>query len=136
MEYMKKKILIFIPILAFGALIFGLPGCTERDSTNQQARLLEDLERTITEISERRAHEIAIIETEKYAISILEKNKAKSNSQGMKNKLQDEIRFKRAVLFKAKKNISNQDQILAILKFKQDSILKSIESGLDEGGLD
>lgn len=105
-------------------LIIGISvaGCAHQSPQNEAARNNADLEKAIKVIRERRDYEYEIIREEKYAISILEENIGKAHSEGMKQKLRDEITLKKAVITKAEKNIDNQNTILGELGLKLDSL--------------
>lgn len=103
--------------------IIALSGCGRSDDKDAvSGRTIEDLEKAISVIRDRRETEMEIIKQEKYAISLLETNIKKAHSDGMREKIRDEIIFKRAVITKAEKNKANQDRILEKLLFKRDSI--------------
>ncbi len=108
--------------------IFGLfvivicVSCGRKSQNTGEGKSLSDLENAITVIRVRRESEHDIISQEEYAISVLTDNIEKANSEGMKNKIREEIVVKRAVITKAEKNIANQDLILKELTAKRDSI--------------
>lgn len=97
-------------------------GCGRHQPHTEEGKSLEELEKAISVIQERRESEYKIISQEEYGISVLTENIGKSNSEGMKNKIREQIRLKRAVIYKAEKNIANQDLILRELIVKRDSI--------------
>ena len=99
----------------------GVMGCGGQDG-NPQGKTLKDLNRAIHAIENRREAEYRILEEYDREIDIFEDNLGKVNSNGMREKIQGDIEMRRSAMWKAEKNIANQDSILGILYFKRDSM--------------
>lgn len=122
MRILKRKRMMKTWISVLLTAVILCVGCSHKSKDTVETKSLDDLENAISVIRVRRESEHKIISQEEYAISVLTENIGKSNSEGMKDKIRDEIVVKRAVITKAKKNIANQDLILEELSGKRDSI--------------
>jgi len=89
-----------------------------------EAEHLKDLERAVTAIEDRQNHEYTIIEEQKRAIIILEGNLEKVNSEGMREKIKNDINEKGVIIRDAEVNLANQKKILNELYATRDSLLK------------
>lgn len=121
MEKWKELAISCKTILGLCIILMGI-SCGPPSADGHKGKSLGELNDAISVIRDRRDSEYKVLSQEKYAISVLTDNIEKSNSEGMKDKIRDEIVVKRAVIFKAKKNIANQDLILEELIGKRDSI--------------
>lgn len=110
---MGKYVLIFLIIT----------GCAyEPEQPEEQT--LEDLERAIEAIEDRRQAEFRIIEEQERIVSTLEENLEAAKSEGMKIKIRKDITEKEVIIRKAKTNLENQEEILEDLYAKRDSLSK------------
>lgn len=87
-----------------------------------EEQTLEDLERAIQAIEDRREAEYRIIEEQEKIISILDQNIASAKSEGMKRKIRKDITEKEVIIGKAETNLENQEEILNELYAKRDSL--------------
>jgi len=99
-------------------------GCVQTSENNEiDVRTEKDIDNAITVIESRRESEYRLIEDQSRLIENLEDNIEKSNSDGMKDKIRNDIGTKRLAIVKAKRNIENQNLILGQLEQKRDSLL-------------
>jgi len=99
-------------------------GCVQTSENNEiDVRTEKDIDNAITVIESRRESEYRLIEDQSRLIENLEGNIEKSNSDGMKDKIRNDIGTKRLAIVKAKRNIENQNLILGQLEQKRDSLL-------------
>jgi len=106
------------------SLLVLFSACKDRSGESQGK---EELDRAIEAIEDRRKAEFRIIEEQKYMIEILEGNLDEANSEGMRQKIRDDITEKEVTIEKAEKNLENQEVILEKLYFKRDSLIQSKE---------
>ncbi|NEN23726.1 hypothetical protein G3O08_09460 [Cryomorpha ignava] len=85
---------------------------------------IEGIDKVIEGIEDRSAVENRTISQESESLEILRSNFRKANSDGMREKVQREIRLKEAVIEKSKNNRENQDKILEELQVKKDSLVE------------
>jgi Fe-S cluster assembly scaffold protein SufB len=105
-------------------LIFLLAiGCADSGPKSEKQHL-KDLERAVTAIEDRQNHEIAIIEEQERAIKVLEGNLDKVNSEGMRQKIRNDINEKGVIIRDAEVNLANQKEILDELYTARDSLQK------------
>lgn len=122
MKILTRKRIAKVRLTFLMMTVILLMSCEQKSPNTKDVRSLDDLKKAISVIHERREFENKIVSQEEYAISLLTENIEKSNSEGMKDKIREEILVKRAVVAKAKNNIENQDLILEELSGKRDSI--------------
>ena len=101
-------------------LIFIAVACGNGDQPEGQT--IKDLERAITAIEDRQQAEYRIIEDQERMIKIMEENIEKSNSDGMKEKIRNDINEKKVIIRDAQKNLDNQEKILNELYAHKDSL--------------
>ena len=101
-------------------LIFIAVACGNGDQPEEQT--IKDLERAITAIEDRQQAEYRIIEDQERMIKIMEGNIEKSNSEGMKERIRNDINEKKGIIRDAQKNLDNQEKILRELYAQKDSL--------------
>jgi predicted RNase H-like nuclease (RuvC/YqgF family) len=111
---MKKK--VFLVVMAV-----GLAGCAY-EPDHPEDKTAKDLERAIQAIEDRRDAELRIIEEQRRMITVLEDNLGEAKSEGMRDKIRNEISEKRVTIGKAEVNLNNQQEILESLYRRRDSI--------------
>jgi predicted RNase H-like nuclease (RuvC/YqgF family) len=99
-----------------------LSQCYDPNKPGKSYDTIEDLERAIEAIEDRKEAELKIIAEEERIISIKESNLEKANSEGMKKEIRLEITAHRSALSKAHTNLNNQDQVLNKLYQQLDSL--------------
>jgi hypothetical protein len=105
-------------------LIFLLAiGCADSGPKSEKQHL-KDLERAVTAIEDRQNHEFTIIEEQERAIKVLEVNLDKVNSEGMRQKIRNDINEKGVIIRDAEVNLANQKEILDELYTARDSLQK------------
>lgn len=102
--------------------VMGGVGCAPR-TEQPEAKTIDDLERALDAIEDRRDAELRIIEEQNREIEILEQNLVRVKSEGMRDKIRGELEMKRSAIWKAEKNLANQDTLLRQLYEKRDSLL-------------
>ncbi|MCZ4408457.1 hypothetical protein O3Q51_06540 [Cryomorphaceae bacterium 1068] len=103
-------------------IIFLAVGCGNGNGENGE-QTIKDLERAITAIEDRQQAEYKIIEDQERMINIMEGNIDKANSEGMKDKIRNDINEKRVIIRDAEVNLRNQEKVLGELYAKRDSIM-------------
>ncbi len=104
-------------------IIFFAVGCGNR-ATESGEQTIKDLERAVTAIEDRQQSEYKIIEEQERIIKILEGNLEKANSEGMRDKIRNDINEKRVIIRDAEVNLANQKKVLGELYAKKDSLQK------------
>jgi len=104
-------------------LIFFAVSCGNSDS-DLQKQSIEDLERAVSAIEDRQQAEFKIIEEQERIIEVLTGNLKKANSEGMREKIRNDINEKRVIIRDAEINLENQKKILGELYTKRDSLQK------------
>jgi len=106
-------------------LILMLTGVLASCSTSENSakQTIEDLNRAITAIEDRQEAEYRIINDHERMINILEQNIEQSRSEGMKEKIRNEINEKQIIIRDALKNLDNQEVVLSRLYAQKDSLL-------------
>jgi Skp family chaperone for outer membrane proteins len=109
---------------AFIFSLLVLAACTgPQEKTAHPEQGLEELDRAITAIEDRREAEREIVQEQGEIKKQLEENLKEANSQGMREKIEQDILMKETTIRKAKVNLANQDTILKQLYAKKDSLL-------------
>ena len=101
-------------------LIFIAVACGNGDQPEGQT--IKDLERASTAIEDRQQAEYRIIEDQERMIKIMEGNIEKSKSDGMKEKIRNDINEKKVIIRDAQKNLDKQEKILNELYAHKDSL--------------
>ncbi len=96
--------------------------CYDPNKPEKSYDTVEDLERAIEAIEDRKEAELRIIAEEERIISIKESNLEKANSDGMKKQIRQDITEHRSALSKARTNLKNQDEVLGELYQQLDSL--------------
>ena len=112
-------------ILQIGAIFLLctiLAQCYNPNKPEKSYDTVEDLERAIEAIEDRKESELKIIAEEERIISIKESNLEKTNSDGMRKKIRQDITEHRSALSKARTNLKNQDEVLGELYQQLDSL--------------
>jgi len=112
-------------ILQIGAIFLLctiLAQCYNPNKPEKSYDTVEDLERAIEAIEDRKESELKIIAEEERIISIKESNLEKTNSEGMRKKIRQDITEHRSALSKARTNLKNQDEVLGELYQQLDSL--------------
>jgi len=112
----------FIQIGAVFLLCALLSQCYDPNKPEKSYDTVEDLERAIEAIEDRKEAELNIIAEEERIISIKESNLEKAKSEGMRKKIRQEITEHRSALSKARTNLRNQDEVLGELYQQLDSL--------------
>lgn len=112
-----------ILMLAAGSVLLpmGLISCVNQDKQPED-KTLKDLNRAIDAIEDRRDAEFRIVKEQNREIGILRQNLEHVNSDGMREKIREDIEMRQSAKWKAEKNIANQDTILSHLYWKRDSV--------------
>lgn len=105
-------------------VIILFTGCTTADnqSATPEEKGVEELERAIEAIEDRRNAELRIVEEQTEMRDVLRGNVEKANSKGMREKIERDLRMKEISIERAERNLANQDSLLFQLRFKRDSI--------------
>lgn len=109
-------------IFALASIFITISACSPQQKQPKQ-RSIKDVENALKVIKERQSAEEGVVVEQSRQIKILENNKDKSNSDGMKDKIQRDIEIKLLAIEKARKNIANQNVILEQLEQTRDSLL-------------
>lgn len=112
----------YLQIGAVFLLCTLLSQCYDPNKQGKSYDTVEDLERAIEAIEDRKEAELKIIAEEERIISIKESNLEKANSEGMKKEIRLEITAHRSALSKARTNLKNQDKVLDKLYQQLDSL--------------
>jgi septal ring factor EnvC (AmiA/AmiB activator) len=88
----------------------------------KEGQSLKDLERAITAIEDRQQAEYDIIKDHERIIEILEENITQAKSEGMKEKIRNDINEKKVIIRDAQVNLENQERILSKLYAQKDSL--------------
>lgn len=118
-DKVKMKLLKLVFAVVLGMTVVG--SCEPRDKT-ERTRGAKDLENALEIIEGRREAEYAVIENQAAEIRLLRENQKSVKTEGMRNKLENDILMKTTAIEKAKKNIANQDTVIIQLRMKLDSI--------------
>lgn len=102
----------------FALLVFSF-GCNPKSEVEKG---IEGIDSVIEGIEDRCEVEDRIIKEERHSLEILRKNLENANSDGMREKIEREIRLKESVIEKSKNSRENQDKILEELRIKKDSL--------------
>lgn len=118
-----RKRCALILALAAGSILspMGLISCVNQDKP-PEAKTIKDLHRAIDAIEDRRDAEFRIVQEQNREIGILRQNLERVNSDGMREKIREDIEMRQSAKWKAEKNIANQDTILSRLYGKRDSL--------------
>ncbi len=104
--------------------------CAPKEKT-ERTRGAKDLENALKVIESRRAAEYAVIENQTAEIELLRENQKRVKTDGMRNKIENDILVKTTAIEKARRNIANQDTVLLQLQTKLDS-LRAAENMADK----
>lgn len=96
--------------------------CYNPNKPEKSYDTVEDLERAIEAIEDRKESELKIIAEEERIISVKEANLEQVNSEGMKKKIRQDITEHRSALNKARTNLKNQEEVLGDLYQQLDSL--------------
>lgn len=104
-----------------------LTQCYNPDKNKKKTyNTVQDLDRAIDVINDRKRAELEIIDEEIKIIALKENNLNAANSEGMKKKIRSEIQVHKASLSKARINLKNQGLVLEQLEEKRDSLKKMV----------
>ncbi len=109
-----------IVCLAFLVLL-GCSGASEQDA-GEDEKGLKELNRAIEAIEDRRDAELRIVEEQGEMRDVLRENVSKAKSDGMREKIERDLRMKEISIERAERNLANQDSLLDQLRFKRDSL--------------
>lgn len=106
--------------LVFSLVLLGCGSSGPKSAEEHQS----DLDRAVTAIEDRQESEYKIIEEQERIIKVLEGNLEDAKSEGMREKIRNDINEKRVIIRDAEVNLANQKKVLGELYAKRDSLTK------------
>ncbi|MCA1764240.1 MAG: hypothetical protein ABR574_05950 [Cryomorphaceae bacterium] len=112
-------------ISKFVSIVFlAFMGCSSGGEQDQDRgeKGLKELNRAIEAIEDRRDAELRIVEEQAEMRDVLRENVSKAKSDGMREKIERDLRMKEISIERAERNLANQDSLLFQLRLKRDSL--------------